>query len=244
MVIRLAAAFAIIAAFACLPCSGDEASAQEAKSPKAASQPAIRTKADARRIVLLIRSTFATVHQANISGNYSVFRDLAAPSLRASMSLVRLGDFFKPLREVNADLSRALLSMPKFRKPPVILKGKFLVLQGHFPGGKDRIDFNLTYQRVKGHWRFVNVAIRPARLAAAKPEKPGAAPAPKTSERATPPPPAAKPRQRARADAPASTGSLARTTTIRKSDAAPPAPPQPDDWPLRLWYSLPGASPQ
>jgi len=250
MVIRAAAALLIVAAFACPPFSGDEASAQEAKSPIAASQPAIRTKADARRIVLLIRSTFATVHQANISGNYSVFRDLAAPSLRASMSLVRLGDHFKPLREAKADLSRALLTMPKFRKPPVILREKFLVLEGFFPGGKDRIDFNLTYQRVGGSWRFVNVAIKPARLAAAKPEKPAAPPAPKTSERSLPPPPAAKPRQRAEGPAPAdstaapaTTGSLARTTTIRKSDAAPSAP-QADDWPLRLWYSLPGAAPQ
>jgi hypothetical protein len=239
MVIRLAA-FLTIAAFACIPLSGNEATAQEAKAPPKASQPAIRTKADARRIVLLIRSTFATVHQANISGNYSVFRDLAAPSLRASMSLVRLGDYFKPLREANADLSRALLTMPKFRKPPRILKGKFLVLHGFFPG-ENRIDFNLTYQRVKGRWRFVNVAIKPEGLADAKPEKP-AEPAPKTSKRVTPPPPTAKPRQRAQASAPRSTGSLTRTTTISKSDSALPAA-QADDWPLRHWYSLlPGAA--
>jgi len=188
--------------------------------------------------VLLIRSTFATVHQANVSGNYSVFRDLAAPSLRASMSLVRLGDYFKPLREANADLSRALMTLPKFKKPPTILKDKSLTMRGYFPGGEDRIDFSLTYQRVKGRWRFVNVAIKPARTAETTPDKPATPRAPKTSESAPPPLPVAKPRQRAQADAPAATGSIERTTTISKSDAATPAP-EPDDWPLRLWYSLP-----
>ncbi len=242
MVIRLAAAVLTVAAFACLAFGGKEAAAEQAKPPPA-SQPAIRTDADARRIVLLIRSTFASVHQANISGNYSVFRDLAAPSLRASMSLVRLGDYFKPLREANADLSRALLTMPKFDKPPVILKGKFLVLKGHFPGA-DRIDFDLTYQRVSASWRFVNVAIKPADLADPKPEKPAAAPAPRTSERASPPPPAAGPRPRAQAASPDATGSVARTTTISKSAAPAPRAPQADDWPLLLWYSLPAGASQ
>jgi len=233
---RIAGALLAAATLTCFGWTSVELEAEEAKPAQKDRRPAIRTNADARQIVLLIRSTFATVHQANISGNYSVFRDLAAPSLRASMSLVRLGDYFKPLREAKADLSRALLTMPKFSKKPVILKDKFLFLKGYFPGGDNRINFNLTYQRVRGRWRFVNVVIKPKPTA----EPSAASELHKLSRHEPPPLPEPKHVERSEtAPAAASTDSVAQSTTIGKTGKITDHPPT-DNWPLSLWYFLPG----
>ncbi|RIA47415.1 hypothetical protein BXY53_2494 [Dichotomicrobium thermohalophilum] len=214
--------------------------AQEQQANAKARRPAIRSDADARRIVRLVRETFAAVHQANVSGNYAVFRDLAAPSLRSSMSLLDLANYFAPLRKQKADLGRALLALPKFREKPLIVRNKFLVLKGYIPGQPRRIAFDFTYQRVGGRWRFVNIAIRPvtAKADAAtpenkKPQQAGSA----TARTVIPPAPSRRPfGQPKKAAAPS--GSALQTTTIAKTPS-PPESPEEEHWPMRLWYSLP-----
>ena len=227
--------------------------AQEQQANAKARKPAIQSDADARRIVRLVRGTFAAVHQANVSGNYAVFRDLAAPSLRSSMSLLDLANYFAPLREQNADLGRALMALPKFPEKPVILRDKFLVLKGYIPG-EPRIAFNFTYQRVRGRWRFVNIAIKPVTAAAAAPADRRAKPEAQMKEASAPPAPAqrpsAKPKTAQSTEKPDLGGSAAeqnlaqpparalRTTTIPKTASTEDVPGD-DDWPMRLWYSLP-----
>ena len=230
--------------------------AQEQQANAKARKPAIQSDADARRIVRLVRGTFAAVHQANVSGNYAVFRDLAAPSLRSSMSLLDLANYFAPLREQNADLGRALMTLPKFPEKPVILREKFLVLKGYIPG-EPRIAFNFTDQRVRGRWRFVNIAIKPvmaAAAAAAAPADRRAKPEAQMKEASAPPAPAqrpsAKPKTAQSTEKPDLGGSAAeqnlaqppartlRTTTIPKTASTEDVPGD-DDWPMRLWYSLP-----
>lgn len=217
MTIRYPAVTLTLLALCVIDGGGPAVLADQAKTGASARRPAIETEDDARKIVLLIRKTFATVHQANVSGNYSVFRDLAAPSVRSSMSLVRLGEYFKPLREQDTDLSRALLTMPKFRKPPAIVKDKFLVLNGYIPGNPSRIDFNLTYQRVGGRWRFVNIAIKPGGAengaASARSAQPDET---RTAARKSPPPlPNKKPSGSAASRTPSTW--VTGTTTLEKS---------------------------
>jgi len=211
--------------------------AQAQSAAAEARKPAIRSDADARRIVRLVRTTFAAVHQANLAGNYAVFRDLAAPSLRSSMSLVDLGTYFAPLRKQNVDLSRALMTVPKFRETPVILRDKFLVLKGYIPG-KPRIAFDFTYQRVGGRWRFVNIAIKPlsAEAAASAPQNDAPEGAHKRAA-APPPPPSRRGSRQKQAATPAESEAGART---RDRTPASRARLQQDHWPMRLWYSLPG----
>lgn len=219
--------------------ANDPAFAQEKRDAAKARQPAIRSDADARRVVRLVRETFAAVHQANVSGNYAVFRDLAAPSLRSSMSLLDLANYFAPLRKQKADLGRALMTLPKFREKPVILRGKFLVLKGYIPG-EPRIAFNFTYQRGGGRWRFVNIAIKPVAAKASASARDGQKPAePKRAASRThaPPAPAKRPAAQPGTTAPPATSAL-RTTTIAKTPDSPESP-EADDWPMRLWYSLP-----
>jgi hypothetical protein len=234
-------ASALLLGLACalLP-AADSAVAQQKPGAAKSRQPAIRSDADARRVVRLVRHTFAAVHQANVSGNYSVFRDLAAPSLRSSMSLVRLGDYFKPLREAKADLSRALMTLPKFREKPVILRGKFLVLKGYIPG-EPRLDFDFTYQRGGGRWRFVNIAIKPALAKPAANAPSGQEPESRkraSVRQSAPPPPTRRRKKKPESVSAPTTTSALRTTTISKKAASPDSPEE-DDWPMRLWYSLP-----
>ncbi len=218
---------------------GTPALAQEQPANAKARKPAIQSDADARRVVRLVRETFAAVHQANISGNYAVFRDLAAPSLRSSMSLLDLANYFAPLRKQKADLGRALMTLPKFPEKPVILREKFLVLKGYIPG-EPRIAFNFTYQRGGGRWRFVNIAIKPVAAkesASARGGQKAAEPKRAASRTHAPPAPAKRPAAQPQTTAPPATSAL-RSTTIAKTPASPESP-ETDDWPMRFWYSLP-----
>jgi hypothetical protein len=42
----------------------------------------IRGQADRELVTILVRTTVVAVHQANITGNYTVLRDLASPALQ------------------------------------------------------------------------------------------------------------------------------------------------------------------
>lgn len=138
--------------------SGD--SSAGALPQKVGVQPAVKTVKDLRGASLLVRNAIIALNQASLTGNYSVFRDLAAPSLRESMTVARLSEYFKPLRDSGVDMSGALLYGPQFRKPPVIIRKKLLWLEGYVPTRPKQIEFKLVYQKVKGKWRFLDVDIR------------------------------------------------------------------------------------
>ena len=52
----------------------------------------------------LVRSTLLTLNDANLSGNYSVLRDLAAPDFQARNTAADLAQTFSDLRRRNFDL--------------------------------------------------------------------------------------------------------------------------------------------
>src|SRR5262249_39590129 len=51
----------------------------------------------------LVRSTLLTLNDANLSGNYTVLRDLAAPDFQARNTAADLGQTFSDLRRRNFD---------------------------------------------------------------------------------------------------------------------------------------------
>jgi len=123
----------------------------------------------------LIWSTMAAVDHANISGNYSVLRDLSAPAFQINNDAARLAKIFESLRAANVDLSNTMLLAPTYRTAPVILSPDVLHVQGYFGLRPTAIGFDLYYQWLQGRWRLYGVQIVPATMANIQP---GAAPEP------------------------------------------------------------------
>jgi hypothetical protein len=145
---------------------------------------------------LLIRSTLIALNQANLSGNYTVLRDLGAPAFQRFYSAASLAEKFAPLRKARIDFTPIFYFHPRLTKQPAIQDGRFLRLVGFMPTTPQHIDFDLAYQNIDGHWLLVAISVgvsqAPAKISKNAPEaKPtAAAPSPRKA-----PPPAKTPKR-------------------------------------------------
>ena len=119
------------------------------------SRPAISQE----QALYLVRSTLLTLNDANRSGNYTVLRDLAAPDFQARNSSADLSQSFADLRRRNFDLFAAALIAPQFTAEPALDPSGKLHVAGFFATRPLRINFDLIFQNVSGHWRLFGVAV-------------------------------------------------------------------------------------
>lgn len=130
-------------------------------------------------LLVMIRSTLIALHHGNVTGNYTVLRDLSAPGFQAANSAASLGQIFANLRSQHIDLAPALLLTPELVQGPATLENGMLSMTGFFATQPLRINFQLTFQAVNGFWRPFGIGINPT----AAPE---ASAAPITSNSTTP----------------------------------------------------------
>jgi hypothetical protein len=123
----------------------------------------------------LIWTTMAAVDHANLSGNYSVLRDLAAPGFQMANDPAKLTQIFTSLRLSGVDLSNTLLLGPTYTMPPRLEQPGLLRVKGLFGLRPTAIAFDLYFQWVNGRWRLFGVSIAPASIAT---QQPGPPPAP------------------------------------------------------------------
>jgi hypothetical protein len=108
----------------------------------------------------LVWSAMAALDQANQTGNYSVLRDLGAPSFQSNNSAATLGAIFESLRAQQVDLGDTLIVMPSFEAPPAIVEGGLLRIRGTFPL-RPMLGFDLLFEDVSGQWRIFGIAVVP-----------------------------------------------------------------------------------
>jgi hypothetical protein len=118
---------------------------------------------DAEKIVLLVRTTLITLNDALRTGNFTVLRDIGAPSFREANTAARLAQAFSDLAVKNVDLSAVTVITPQLTEQPSLDHEKGLLrLQGYFPGEPVQINFELLYQAVEGRWRLFGLSVQPS----------------------------------------------------------------------------------
>jgi hypothetical protein len=122
---------------------------------------------DSTTVLKLVWSAMAAVDHANQTGNYSVLRDLGAPSFQANNNAATLAGVFGALRAQRTDLSNALVVTPSYEFAPSIVEGGLLRVRGSFPLRPNPIGFDLLYQNVTGQWRLFGIAVAPLVVQAA-----------------------------------------------------------------------------
>ncbi|WP_187291067.1 hypothetical protein [Ancylobacter novellus] len=110
-------------------------------------------------LMALLRSTLAAVNQANVTGNYSVLRDLGSPAFRENYNPAQLADRFRPWRDNSLDFAAILLLDAKLSRAPSIDEHGVLQLAGYFPTEPLRIGFDLGFQAVNGNWRLSTISV-------------------------------------------------------------------------------------
>lgn len=128
---------------------------------------------DGPALNILIRRTLLTVNDANLSGNYTVLRDLAAPDFQTANDAKKLAEIFSKLRSSKIDLAPIVYFDPKLVRPPEIEKNGMLHLSGFIPTQPQQVNFDMLFQYVASRWRMFGIAINtsPAKAAATSPEK-------------------------------------------------------------------------
>lgn len=155
------ARFALAAAFA-LGASASVAQVPPRPQPQPVQgQPAAASVPDPLTILRLVWSSIAALDHANQTGNYSVLRDLGAPSFQTNNTSATLGGIFQALRNQQVDLSYALVVTPTYEFPPAIVQSGLLRVRGLFPLRPAPIAFDLLFQSVAGQWRLFGVAVAP-----------------------------------------------------------------------------------
>jgi hypothetical protein len=138
-------------------------------------------------LLILIRASLIALNQASVTGNYTVLRDIAAPSFKDGNSTEKLAQIFSKIRNLN--LAQTLIVMPKlYRKAGLTPKG-MLRVTGFFPVQPERINFDLVFQPVQGRWRLLGISVTTGEPR----QQPSLQVAPEAAEQTSPAPAATKP---------------------------------------------------
>ena len=151
---------------------------QTAASPVAGSPAPRPAQIDHNSTLMLIRSVLIAVHQGNVTGNYTVLRDIGAPAFRDANSASRLAEIFAKLRDRQTDLSGTLVLEPQLTIEPRIEPSGQLHVGGYFPSVPVQVNFELLFSPVAGRWEVFGIAVNIGPTAPAAPVPPPAVPVP------------------------------------------------------------------
>lgn len=132
-------------------------------------------------LLVLIRLSLVALRDAVKTGNFTVLRDLGAPSFQAANTAAQLGIIFADLRNKNIDLSPIVVVTPEISEPPAITPENLLRLVGYFPTKPLQIKFLMLFQPVNGEWRLFGMSVDVAPPATAATEPPKKTPADATA---------------------------------------------------------------
>jgi hypothetical protein len=121
-----------------------------------------------KNLLIMIRTTLVALYQANITNNYSVLRDLGAPSFREANSVERLSAAFADLRRRGGDIAPVVLALPTLSQPAAIDQNGMLRLTGAFDTKPNELAFDLVFQAVDGFWKLDGIAVQFRQPVAAK----------------------------------------------------------------------------
>jgi hypothetical protein len=129
-----------------------------AANPGAPAAPVLQLP-DAYKLNMMIRTAVIALNQANLTGNYTVLRDLGATSFRMTNDASRLAEIFADLRKRKLDLSPILFFMPKLIQQPQINERGLIRLAGYFETAPERINFDIYYIFEAGQWRLFGIGV-------------------------------------------------------------------------------------
>jgi hypothetical protein len=167
--LRIAAAGAIILFAPVAPTGVTLAAEAPVAAPKEVQGP---------EISMQIRSALIALHQANVTGNYSVLRDLGASVLQAANTPADLAAQFREFREKRFSLAATILFDPILDEKPQLSANGQLRLVGHFPTQPQEVIFDLTFLFEGGTWRLALISVGSRPAPKTDPEKPKATAAP------------------------------------------------------------------
>lgn len=143
------------------------------------------SKVDAGLVDSLVKTTIVALHQANVTGNYSVLRDLGTPTFQQLNSTAKIAEAYAEMRTSGINLLPSLYLSPTFIGEPRVDASGALRVKGGFATAPLRVVFEFAFRQSAGQWRIAAMAVSLQNASAAtdkeaKPAK-GASPADRKS---------------------------------------------------------------
>ena len=107
----------------------------------------------------LARAVLLRLDDANRTGNYSIFRSMAAPDFQKMNTVEDLQRIFSWLRTAQLPLSSAAWLGPDSLSPVVIENDGLLHVRGALPNVPGGMSFDLLMQQVDSQWLVFGVAV-------------------------------------------------------------------------------------
>jgi hypothetical protein len=127
---------------------------------------------DRIKVLTLIRGPLVALHQANETGNYTVLRDLGAPSFQAANTAVKLGELFGWMRARELDLASVAALEPQLTTFPEIDANGILRIAGFFPSVAIQVRFELAFMAVGNRWKLLSLSVGLGQASPAPPQPP------------------------------------------------------------------------
>ncbi len=167
----LAGVAAIALALTPTTAAAQQAAPQTQQQPTFQPPPSVRPTPSQLELSKLLWSTIAAVDHANLSGNYSVLRDISAQSFQINFNPARLTEIFAGLRGLNIDLSNALLVPPTYYEAPQMISNDVFRVRGLFQLRPISIGFDVYYQWEQGRWKLFGIDLQPQQMVEAQPSQ-------------------------------------------------------------------------
>ena len=131
-------------------------------SPQEAAETGAPPLPDEVRLTLMVRNAVVALSQANLTGNYSVLRDMGTPNFQLTNSSARLAEVFATLRARKIDLAPVMFFNPKLTSAPAYQDGQVLRVAGFFPTAPEQVQFDIAFQRFGEQWLIAAIAVNVA----------------------------------------------------------------------------------
>ena len=124
-----------------------------------ASLPVAQPDAQRTMIVILVKNALLAVNQGNLTGNYTVLRDLASPGFREKNTAADLAAIFQTVRQQKLDMSAIVALEPALNQPRVTADGQ-VALDGYFEAQQMRINFQLIFLKAPTNgWMIHGISL-------------------------------------------------------------------------------------
>ncbi len=160
MIVRLASVLLVLLSLTLAAAAEERA---KTLPPAANTRPSVGGSAaqvpEGTALSILIRRTLLTLNDANLTGNYTVMRDVAAPGFQSANDPAKLAGIFAKLRENKIDLAPIIYFEPKLVRQPEITANGMLRVSGFVPTRPQQVNFDMLFQKVADHWRLFGIAV-------------------------------------------------------------------------------------
>ncbi len=116
-------------------------------------------KLDNISLAILIKTAVIAVYQANLTGNYSVLRDLGTPGFRDRYDQAKLTGIFASFRARGINLGPTVMLSPILTRPAEFTPSGQVRLIGVFPTQPLQVQYALIFQQSGGSWLIDGVAV-------------------------------------------------------------------------------------